>query len=78
MFKHIKAQSSLEMVIALICVLILLLGSVKIFSWANNSMVLRQQEYDSTRVSAGSAGAGSGPVDDGDASVPALNAIPGQ
>lgn len=67
-----KAQSSIEMVVALICTLILFLGSVKIFSWANSCMVQRQQDYDSSRVEAGSS-SGSGVVDTDEGSIPRLS-----
>jgi hypothetical protein len=69
MFARNKAQSSIEMVIALICALILFLGSVKIFSWANSAMVTRQQWYDSTRVAAGSSSPGE---DNNDGNIPGL------
>ncbi|MBU3934116.1 hypothetical protein KKD20_06880 [Patescibacteria group bacterium] len=50
-----KAQSTLEITVALIAVFILFLGSVKIFVWVNERMVLRQEAYEKTRVSAGSS-----------------------
>ena len=49
-----KAQSTLEFTVALIAVVILLLGSVKIFVWMNERMVLRQEAYEDSRVPAGS------------------------
>ena len=49
-----KAQSSLELVVALVAVFILLLGSVKIFVWLNGRMALRQQGYEASRRPAAS------------------------
>ena len=52
--KHpFKAQSTLEFTVALVAAFILLLGSVKLFVWLNERMVLRQEAYESTRVRAG-------------------------
>lgn len=45
-----RGQASLEMVLSLICVLVLLLGSVKVFIWANEHLLLRHQDYEKTRV----------------------------
>lgn len=47
-----KGQASLEMVLSLICVLVLLLGSAKVFIWANEHLLLRHQDYEKTRVEA--------------------------
>jgi len=41
--------------VALIAAFILLLGTVKLFVWLNERMVLRQEAYESTRVKAGSS-----------------------
>ncbi len=49
--KH-NGQASLEMVLSLICVFILLLGSAKVFIWANEHLILRHQDYEKTRVKA--------------------------
>ena len=57
--KHpFKAQSTLEITVALVAVFILLLGSTKVFVWVNEQMVLRQEGYESTRVAAGSTNPG--------------------
>lgn len=48
-----RAQASLEVTLAFICVIILLIGSVKIFVWLNERMVQRQKDYEATRVAAG-------------------------
>lgn len=48
-------QSSLELTAALVVVMILLVASVKIFVWLNERIVLRQIEYEKTRVEAGNA-----------------------
>lgn len=47
-----KAQSTLEVAVAIIGILILLLGSLKLFMWVNKLLVLRQESYENTRVSA--------------------------
>ena len=49
-----RGQASLEMVAALICILLLLIGSVKISTWAAGRMMQRQEAYESSRLSAGS------------------------
>lgn len=49
-----KAQVALEAAIAISCVLILLLGALKIFLWINQRVVQRQEDYEATRISAGS------------------------
>lgn len=49
-----KGQSSLELTVALIAAFILLLGTVKLFVWVNERMVLRQEDYEATRVAAAS------------------------
>jgi len=50
-----KAQVTLEMAIALIGVLILLFGTLNLFIWVNKRLVERQQDYENTRVTAGSS-----------------------
>ena len=54
----VKAQSTLEITVALVAVFILLLGSTKILVWLNERMVLRQEAYESSRVAAGKAAPG--------------------
>lgn len=49
-----KAQVSLETTLALICVFIILIGSLRVFLWVNKRMVSRQVDYESTAVSAAS------------------------
>ena len=43
-------------------IILLVLGSLKIYLWVNERLMSRQQYYESTRVAAGSASAGSPPV----------------
>lgn len=54
-----RAQSTLEITVALVAVFIFLLGTVKIFVWVNEQMVLRQRDYENDpvygRVAAGGA-----------------------
>ncbi len=51
----IRGQASLEMTVALFGGLLLLLGSFKIFLWASERIIRRQQYYDCTRSAAGGA-----------------------
>lgn len=53
-----KGQAALEMVVALICVLILFAGAVKIYVWGNGRLVDRQQKYEGTRTKAGDSSPG--------------------
>ncbi|MFC1708480.1 hypothetical protein ACFL2J_00270 [Candidatus Omnitrophota bacterium] len=53
-----KAQASLETTLALICVMILLVAVLKLFFWLTESMIVRQKDFESSRVSAGSIPAG--------------------
>ena len=55
-----RAQASIETAMAFIGVLILLLGSLKIFLWLNERLIVRQQNYEATRVKAGSVTLNSG------------------
>ena len=48
-----RGQASLEMTVALIGMLLLLLGSLKVFVWMNERLVARQRSYENTRVSGG-------------------------
>jgi len=52
-------QATLELALAIVCIFILLLGSLKIFLWVNQRLVLRQEHYESSsdygRVKAGSS-----------------------
>lgn len=49
-----RGQSTLELTVAMIAVFILLLASVKTFVWVNQRMVLRQEDFEATRVTAAS------------------------
>lgn len=49
-----SGQSTLELTVAMIAVFILLLASVKLFVWVNERLVLRQEDYEATRVAAAS------------------------
>ena len=53
-----RAQSSLEMTLAMIGALVLLFGSIKVFIWLAQRLVARQQAYENTRVAAGSSAPG--------------------
>lgn len=45
-----SAQASLEIALSLICVFLLLLGALKIFLWVNSRLVMRQEDYEKSRV----------------------------
>lgn len=45
-----KAQASLEMAVAVICVCVLLFGVFSIFMWVTNRIVTRQELYEGSRV----------------------------
>ncbi|MFH0876840.1 MAG: hypothetical protein V1863_01270 [Candidatus Omnitrophota bacterium] len=48
-----QGQSSLELTAALVVIFILLIASVKIFTWLNERIVVRQVRYEATRVEFG-------------------------
>ena len=49
-----RAQAALETTLALICVIVLLFGALKIFFWLTERVVRRQEDFESGRVQAGS------------------------
>lgn len=49
-----KAQATLELAVGLLMVMLLIVATVKIFVWLNESMVKRQWRYEDTRDEAGS------------------------
>jgi hypothetical protein len=53
-FRIGKGQATLELTAALIGMLVLLFGSLKICFWVGERFVKRQQAYEATRVAAGS------------------------
>ena len=53
--KSSKGQASLEMTVALLGVMLLLIGSLKLFLWINDGLVERQRSYEATRQAAGNA-----------------------
>ncbi len=48
-----KAQATLETTLAFVCVLVLLLGAVRMFVWFTERITRRQEDYEATRVDAG-------------------------
>ena len=50
-----RGQTTLELTTALIVVMMLLIGSVKIFMWLNERIVRRQMDYEAQRVDAANA-----------------------
>ena len=50
-----KGQASLETSLAIVALIILLGGMVKIWFWANNQIVERQISFNAGRVSAGTS-----------------------
>ena len=55
--RRIKAQSSLEIVVALIPVLVILFCVVNLFFWLNHRLAYRQHKYEESRIASGSTGA---------------------
>lgn len=53
----VKAQVSLELATAFLCVFILLLASVKMCTWVMSRVVVRQEDYEASRLQAGDADA---------------------
>lgn len=49
-----KAQSTLELAVAIVCVFMLLYGTLNTFIWLNKRLIWRHEEYEKTRVKAGS------------------------
>ncbi len=49
-----RGQSSLEMTAAVIMVLLMLVAAVRIFAWLNRRIIYRQEDYEATRIAAGS------------------------
>lgn len=49
-----NGQASLEMTVAMLCLMTLLFGSVKVFLWLVDRVATRQVDYSKTRVEAGS------------------------
>ena len=54
-----RGQAALEMTAALIGVLLLLFGSLKVCLWLAERLIARQQSYEATRVGHGAGGGGS-------------------
>lgn len=50
-----SGQVTLELTAALIMVVLIVVGTVKIFVWLNDRMIRTQVEYENTRFDAGSA-----------------------
>lgn len=55
-----NAQVSLEIALSLICILLLLLGTLKVCLWVNQRFVLRQRDFETTRTNLGSVPSESG------------------
>lgn len=47
--KNRFAQTSIELTLAILCVLILLIGISRLFVWLNQSLVERQEAYENIR-----------------------------
>jgi hypothetical protein len=54
--KKSRAQVSLELAFAFICIFILIIAVVKLSTWLIGRMVVRQEDYENTRVEAGTPG----------------------
>lgn len=55
---HVKAQATLEIALSLICVFILLFGSLNVFLWIHKKLVHSQEDYKDTRIEAGDSQSG--------------------
>jgi len=53
--RFVTGQVTLEMAIALIGVMALLFATINVFIWVNKRLVMRQRDYENTRVAAGNA-----------------------
>jgi hypothetical protein len=62
--KKIKAQISLELATAFVCILILLIASVKLCTWLAGQMVVRQENYENSRAIATDPGHTGEPVNE--------------
>jgi hypothetical protein len=49
-------QATIEVTLAFICIFILLFAAIKIFIWITETMVQRQEDFEASRVDAGSIG----------------------
>lgn len=56
--KILKGQVSLELGATFICIFLILLASVRICTWAVGKMVVRQEDYERSRIAAGSTNIG--------------------
>lgn len=59
---HTKGQAAIEFTVALVAIVILFAGIVKVWAWMVNGLVLRQQAYEQTRTVAGTRQI-TGPID---------------
>ena len=53
--RPLKGQASIEMALAFVGTLLLLFGTLRVFMWMNSRILTREQDYDNTRVDAGSS-----------------------
>ena len=59
---RLRAQASIETTLALICLSIILMGSFKVYLWLSDRMARQQENYEASRVAAGSASSEKPPV----------------
>lgn len=62
-WKGRSAQAALEMCLALIGVMLLVFGCLKMFLWFTTGYVIRQRNYERTRVTAGNRAPNIMPMD---------------
>lgn len=52
-YGKIKGQATLELALSFICVFILIFGSLSVFIWVNKRLIHQQEDYETTRITAG-------------------------
>lgn len=71
----LTGQITLELAASFICVFLLLWGSFQVFLWVSKRFVVRQEDYETTRVSAGSNNPGVEVDESNLAKYPKLNIL---
>ncbi|MDD5004884.1 MAG: hypothetical protein PHS93_00030 [Candidatus Omnitrophica bacterium] len=71
--KSKRAQATLEITLAFICLTVLLSGAIYMFIWFTERLAHRQEDYESTRVAAGSIAAGNEGVYINESNYPKLD-----
>lgn len=56
--KKANGQASLELATAIICIFLILIASAKLCTWAIGRMVVRQEDFENTRIIAANTNIG--------------------